>query len=1100
MTRIPDSQFRDPAQLNLIPNLSSSRVFRGVPGSFSLGNVCQDSDDPRKILIDFSLAGYGVDRLEVSILSVDGDTSYATSSVIAPIILSDARNFRFPISYSQGPVSGKVVADFGIAIPELLTKTIIIFRVSAFDRAGSVLSSVDYTWSKANLPRPVGMNYSNGSLQFLFQYDGEQNCSCDIQCVIPSGVTTNLTFCPEQTQTINLEQVLDGDPFNFSIVVRDALGNTSTLNSTTILNVVPQPPSLGIAQKDRHNAPVGTILVNPQSTNNIEIKYRYYQIIRYESTPNNYQIWKDWTDSPETVLYDDKLKIGKDYGYAIRYKGEYNDITEFSSWAILSTNFEYEDFTSPDLSPFSYGFGEWVERFNHTGGDTDAFIAFPETDFRRAIALQNYGEYLITGRVWPPRFKAAHASIIPKGRYRGHIIAWDTAITIGVDEKICPGEEIAFQYYTIIDPKPASGQPRFRNFLVPLGPAHPPPPDALSGDTSVLWSNLFCNGHTWTHNGDLIMAGGAYVSESFQQYALDKTYIWNPAGPSTYFFKTESGVDRYGTLDKGHYDNDGAGSWIQGPYMEQYRYYPTTTLSHSLSRVGTGCPVVYIFGGANPGWDSEYGNDETIPGYSGFNSYEALQVTGNPLGRDCGYSKDYYNASYIWNGPGTGEYNKYYEDTLYFYPRMYVLSNGGVFMAGMAAKSSTLLSHDDAPGFWTQTEGHAYRKNRVNSFRDYGNTAFYATGLGKSDYVVRLGGGTIYDNTIISDNNITGWENSNVESINAAEANSDWQKLPHLDRARNLSNSIMLPDGSIFVVGGGQIIIRLQANNELVPYPYRRPGAGTEFTLAGPVVDPESPWAQLHGLHGGHDAVGNLDALTDVYENSIASTLTSLAESSSLVSNNTLTDPEKEGVIFNAAQDNIIRVDFVFHYVPETFLPGQAKSIPQRWSPAATLRQYHSTTLLLPDGRVFVGGGEGRETYSGYDYEIYEPHYIRPITAFSGLVYPRPESLVITDAIINPNPAHNAYDLDYATEYTLQCSSSILPDALTKVVMMSPCAATHHADMHQRYIECKTETRESELKITFRTPENDARWQKGFHMLFGVSNKDVPSEAIWVKF
>lgn len=1094
MTRVPDAQFRNPSQLNLIPNLSSSRIFRGVPGSLTLGNVCQDSDDPRKVLIDFSLVGYSVDRVEVSILSVDGDTSYATNNVIAPTVVSDSRNFRFPISIAQGAVSGKIVADFGIAIPDLLTKVVIAFRVSIINSSGIVLSSSDYTWSKANLPRPVGMNYSNGSLQFLFQYDGEQNCSCDIQCVIPSGVTTNLTFCPDQTQTINLEQVLDGDPFNFSIIVRDALGNTSTLNSTTLLNVVPQPPSLGIIQKDRHNAPIGTILIIPQSLNNIEIKYKYYQIIRYESTPNNYQIWKDWTDSSEAVLHDDELKVDKVYGYAIRYKGEYNDITEFSSWAVLNTTYIYEDYTPPDLTPFSYGFGEWVERFNHTGGDTSAFDAFPKGNFRRAIGLQNYSGYETTGKMWPPRFKAIHSSIIPKGRYRGHIIAWDTVLTVGIDDTICPGEEIAFQYYTIIDPKPAPGQPRFRNFLVPLGPSHEPAPDALSGDTSVLWPNLFCNGHTWTPNGDLIMAGGAFVTEAFQQYALDKTYIWNPAGPSTYYFKTESGVNRFGTLTGGHY-NDGAGSWVQGPDMEQYRYYPTLTLSSSLSRVGTGCPVAFIFGGVNRGWDSVYG--DPVAGYSGMNSYEALQITGTVEGRECGYVKDYADSSHIWNGPATGDHNNYYEDSFFFYPRMYVLSNGGVFMAGMAAKSSTLQSHDDRPGYWTQTEGHAYRKNRMNAFRDYGFTAFYATGLGKSDYVVRMGGGTLIPNAYVPDNNITGWENSNVESINAAEPNSDWRVLPHMDRSRNLGNTIMLPDGSIFILGGGQLIVRLKPSNEVLPFPFRRPGAGTESAFAAPVALPQNPWAQLHGLHGGHDMPGTVNNMTQVYEDVIASTL---AEGSSFANNTTLTDPEKEGVVYTVAEDDYLKIDAVFHYVPETILPDQSKSIPQRWSPMATIRQYHNTALLLPDGRVFVGGGEGRETYSGYDYEIYEPHYIRPITAFSGIVYKRPESIVIPDSAINPNPAHNAYDLDYDTIYTLECSTSILPDSLAKVVIMSPCSATHHADMNQRYIECKNEAIMSEVSLKFRTPANDARWQKGFHMLFGLSNKNIPSEAIWVKF
>ena len=206
------------------------------------------------------------------------------------------------------------------------------------------------------------------------------------------------------------------------------------------------------------------------------------------------------------------------------------------------------------------------------------------------------------------------------------------------------------------------------------------------------------------------------------------------------------------------------------------------------------------------------------------------------------------------------------------------------------------------------------------------------------------------------------------------------------------------------------------------------------------------------------------------------------------------------------ANDQLI-LRYCFHTVPETIFPDRNESLPpQTWAPSQSLFQYHSTTLLLPDGRVFAGGGGGlvssnRGQYDpNSDYEIYAPHYLRPITAYSGLTYKRPQSVIISDATINPNPEHNAYDLSYNTQYTIRCSSNILPDHVGRVVLVSPGASTHQADMAQRFYELPIVNRESQMSVKILTPENDKHWQKGFHMIFALSNNNAPSEAIWVKF
>jgi galactose oxidase len=161
-------------------------------------------------------------------------------------------------------------------------------------------------------------------------------------------------------------------------------------------------------------------------------------------------------------------------------------------------------------------------------------------------------------------------------------------------------------------------------------------------------------------------------------------------------------------------------------------------------------------------------------------------------------------------------------------------------------------------------------------------------------------------------------------------------------------------------------------------------------------------------------------------------------------------------------------------------LPFQWRSL----APATVRRGYHSTAVLLPDGRVLTGGGEQRE----YDYEVFRPHYLTNGTA-------RPQ-------ILNAPPTLN---MSYGQTYQLEYAPGL---TVERAVLMAPASLTHHSDMHQRYFEMQTMTPPPPNPnpfFAFQAPTTSAQAPRGYYMLFLVSsvqpgaNRGTPSIATWVR-
>jgi hypothetical protein len=141
-----------------------------------------------------------------------------------------------------------------------------------------------------------------------------------------------------------------------------------------------------------------------------------------------------------------------------------------------------------------------------------------------------------------------------------------------------------------------------------------------------------------------------------------------------------------------------------------------------------------------------------------------------------------------------------------------------------------------------------------------------------------------------------------------------------------------------------------------------------------------------------------------------------------------------------------------------------------------TPRLYHSIALLLPDGRVAVGGGGrfgGLPETDQLTIEIFSPPYL-----FYGL---RP---TITTA---PSTA------TYGATFPVQTPDGA---SIASVVLLKPGSVTHSFNGEQRYVPLSFTRSAGGLSV--RAPANANLAPPGYYMLFIVNSTGVPSVAKFV--
>ncbi len=141
------------------------------------------------------------------------------------------------------------------------------------------------------------------------------------------------------------------------------------------------------------------------------------------------------------------------------------------------------------------------------------------------------------------------------------------------------------------------------------------------------------------------------------------------------------------------------------------------------------------------------------------------------------------------------------------------------------------------------------------------------------------------------------------------------------------------------------------------------------------------------------------------------------------------------------------------------------------WASNAVTRVYHSTTLLLPDGRLLhAGSGDGGDVPNETNAELFTPPYL-----FGGA---RPA--------IGDTPGSVGHGATFLVA---------TPDAgvITRVTLVRLAAVTHAFDQNQRFNEL--DFRRSAGGLTVTAPASGAVAPPGHYMLFLLDGDGVPSVA-----